>query len=127
MRRTWTGRTLWMTVAAVAVLDAAQLAHAQAPEIGAVIQRTYRGATASGDQEATRDIYFQDQVYSQELVKTGVRGSTELEFLDNTHLVVGPNGQVRLDEFVYDPGTTTGGIASSAGKRCFSWRMIATS
>src|SRR5262245_58178843 len=109
MRRTWTHRTLWMTVAAVAVLEAAPMASAQAPEIGAVIQRTYRGATASGDQEAMREIYFRDQVYSQELVKTGVRGSTELEFLDNTHLVVGPNGEVRLDEFVYDPGTASGG------------------
>ncbi|NJM92945.1 MAG: FecR domain-containing protein [Rhodospirillaceae bacterium] len=42
-------------------------------------------------------------------MKTGVRGSTELEFLDNTHLVVGPNGEVRLDEFVYDPSSATGG------------------
>jgi len=109
--RTWTPRTLWVTMAAIAVLDAAwmQTASAQAPEIGAVIQRTYRGATAAGGQESTREIYFQDGVFSQELVKTGVRGSTELEFLDNTHLVVGPNGEVRLDEFVYDPSTTTGG------------------
>ena len=100
-----------MTVAAIAVLDATwmQTTSAQAPEIGAVIQRTYRGATAGDDQEATREIYFQDEVFSQELVKTGVRGSTELEFLDNTHLVVGPNGEVRLDEFVYDPSTASGG------------------
>jgi hypothetical protein len=103
MTRTWIRRALWMTVAVVASLEPAQLASAQAPEIGAVIQRTYRGAIAADDQEAAR------QVYSQELVKTGVRGSTELEFLDNTHLVVGPNGEVRLDEFVYDPSTTTGG------------------
>ena len=109
MTRTWTRRTLWMTVAVVASLEAAQLASAQAPEIGAVIQRTYRGATAADGQEATREIYFQDEAYSQELVKTSVRGSTELEFLDNTHLVVGSNGQVRLDDFVYDPGTATGG------------------
>src|SRR5687768_1982661 len=109
MTRTWTRRALWMTVAVVASLQATQLASAQAPEIGAVMQRTYRGATAAGDQHATRDIYFQEEVYSQELVKTGVRGSTELEFLDNTHLVVGPNGEVRLDEFVYDPSTASGG------------------
>ena len=65
-----------MTVAAIAVLDATwmQTTLAQAPEIGAVIQRTYRGATAGGDQEGTREIYFQDEVFSQELVKTGVRG-----------------------------------------------------
>ena len=61
MTRTWTRRTLWMTVAVVASLEAAQLASAQAPEIGAVIQRTYRGATAADGQEATREIYFQDE------------------------------------------------------------------
>ncbi|HEV8388647.1 MAG TPA: FecR domain-containing protein [Dongiaceae bacterium] len=82
---------------------------AEPVEIGAVIQRTYRGATAEGEQEASRPIYFRNDVYAQELVKTGVRGSTELEFLDNTHLVVGPNGEVRLDEFVYDPDSATGG------------------
>ena len=111
MRQIRTRRALWMTLAAVAVLGAAamQAALAQAPEIGAVIQRTYRGATAEGDQQAMREIYFQDGVHSQDLVKTGVRGSTELQFLDNTHLVVGPNGEVRLDEFVYDASTATGG------------------
>jgi hypothetical protein len=109
MTRTWTRRMLWMTVAVAASLEAAQLVSAQAPEIGAVIQRTNRGATAADDQEATREIYFQDEVYSQERVKSGVGGSTELEFLDNTHLAVGPNGQVRIDKFLYDPGTASGG------------------
>jgi hypothetical protein len=109
MKRSWMNRTFWMSMVAIVTVDAAPLAFAQAPQIGAVVQRTYRGATAEGDQEARREIYFQDEVYSQELVKTGTRGSTELEFLDNTHLVVGPNGEVRLDEFVYDPSTATGG------------------
>jgi len=110
MMRVWTGPTLLATIAAVAALGAAltQSASAENPEIGAVVQRTYRGATAEGG-EAARPIYFRNDVYAQELVKTGVRGSTELEFLDNTHLVVGPNGEVRLDEFVYDPSSATGG------------------
>lgn len=80
---------------------------AQSAEIGAVVQRTYRGATAEG-QQPTHPIYFRNEVYSQELVKTGVKGSTELQFLDNTRLVVGPNGEVRLDDFVYDPAAGTG-------------------
>jgi hypothetical protein len=104
-------RFLSATAASAAALVAAGTpgALAESPEIGAVVQRTYRGATAEGEQEAVREIYFHDEVFSQELVKTGSRGSTELEFLDNTHLVVGPNGEVRLDEFVYDPATATGG------------------
>lgn len=83
-------------------------AWAKTPEIGEVVQRTYRGATAEGAEPA-RPIYFANTVHAQELIKTGLKGSTELEFLDATRLVVGPNGEVRLDEFVYDPATTTGG------------------
>jgi hypothetical protein len=94
--------------ATAAMLGAGQSALAANPEIGAVVQRTYRGATAEGE-AAPREIYFRNEVFAQELVKTGIRGSTELEFLDNTHLVVGPNGEVRLDEFVYDPASATGG------------------
>jgi len=110
MMRIWTRRALLATTAAGALLGAtwAQMAMAKDPEIGSVVQRTYRGATAEGA-EPTRAIYFKNEIYAQELVKTGTRGSTELEFLDNTRLVVGPNGQVRLDEFVYDPATETGG------------------
>jgi len=110
MKPVWTRRMPLAMAAAATVLSAAwaEPASAANPEIGAVIQRTYRGATAEGE-EPTRPIYFRNDVYAQELVKTGVRGSTELEFLDNTHLVVGPNGEVRLDEFVYDPSSATGG------------------
>jgi hypothetical protein len=107
MKRACASRLLWLAVAAAGAAWTGS-ASAQNPEIGAVIQRTYRGATAEAT-EAAREIYFRDDVYSQELVKTGVRGSTELEFLDSTRLVVGPNGEVRLDEFVYDPATATGG------------------
>lgn len=110
MKQGLTGRmVLGAGVAALIAGAWAQSAAAQNPEIGAVVQRTYRGATAEAGTEASRAIYYRDDVFAQELVKTGVRGSTELEFLDNTHLVVGPNGEVRLDEFVYDPSTASGG------------------
>ena len=83
-------------------------AGAEVAMIGEVVQRTYRGATAEGA-EPTHPIYFRNEIYSQELVKTGTKGSTELQFLDNTRLVVGPNGSVRLDDFVYDASSATGG------------------
>lgn len=107
MMPVWTSRTL-LAIAAASMLGAAGPAVGKNPEIGAVVQRTYRGAVAEGE-EASRPIYFRNDVFAQELVKTGARGSTELEFLDNTHLVVGPNGEVRLDDFVYDPSSATGG------------------
>ena len=110
MTRFSTRKALLAAMAAGSCTVAAWMAPALAeqPEIGAVVQRTYRGATAEGDQPS-HPIYFRNEVYAQELVKTGVRGSTELAFLDDTRLVVGPNGEVRLDEFVYDPGSAAGG------------------
>lgn len=81
---------------------------AQALPIGEVVQRTYLGATAEGE-APTHEIYFANEVHAQELVRTGAKGSTELEFLDATRLVVGPNGTVKLDDFVYDPASATGG------------------
>src|SRR5262249_46764564 len=81
---------------------------AEAVEIGAVVQRDYLGATAEGEQ-AGHPIYFANPVQSQGLVETGAKGATELEVLDATRLGVGPNGTVKLDEFVYDPASATGG------------------
>lgn len=89
-------------------IGVAPAAWSETAEIGEVVQRSYLGATAEGNEPA-RPIYFANAVYSRELVKTGVKGATELEFLDNTRLVVGPNGKVRLDEFVYDPASASGG------------------
>lgn len=100
------GRHLIAFSLAVAVGGAS--AWAGPAEIGAVVQRSYRGATAEGAEPA-HPIYFANTVYAQDLVKTGVKGSTELEFLDATRLVVGPSGEVRLDEFVYDPASASGG------------------
>lgn len=110
MMRNWTHKALLAGSAAGVILgaSAAQLALAEPAEIGEVVQRTYRGATAEGA-DTPHPIYFANAVHAQELVKTGLKGSTELEFLDATRLVVGPNGAVRLDDFVYDPDSATGG------------------
>ena len=111
MMRLWTRQGLMAATTVGALLGAAgaaEMASAAQPEIGAVVQRTYRGATAEGD-TPEHPIYFRNEVYAQDLVKTGAAGSTDLQFLDNTHLVVGPNGEVKLDEFVYDASTVTGG------------------
>ena len=107
MMRVWTRRS-GMSAAAGLLMLLGGSASAEVALIGEVVQRTYRGATAEGT-DPTHPIYFRNEIYSQELVKTGTKGSTELQFLDNTRLVVGPNGSVRLDEFVYDASSATGG------------------
>ncbi|HNB27878.1 MAG TPA: FecR domain-containing protein [Alphaproteobacteria bacterium] len=108
MKVRWTRQSRLAAAALGALLAASQAARSEAPEIGEVVQRNYRGATAEGADPA-HPIYFANAVHAQELVKTGLKGSTELEFLDATRLVVGPNGEVRLDDFVYDPASASGG------------------
>lgn len=43
-------------------------------------------------------------VFRDETVRTGANGSAELQFLDDTHLGLGPSSSVILDKFVYSGG-----------------------
>lgn len=78
--------------------------------IGAVVQPDYSGATAlpKGATDA-HAIRYRDDVHALDTVETGSKGSTSLEFLDETRIDIGPAAEVRLDDFVYDPQSTVGG------------------
>ena len=56
---------------------------------------------------------------ANEKVTTGSRGQAQLLFLDGSALTVGPNSEIVLDEFVYDPATENGKLAFSATKGVF--------
>ena len=51
---------------------------------------------------------------------TGEKGQTQMLFVDQSALTIGPNSDLVLDEFVYDPNTETGTIVMSATKGLFS-------
>src|SRR5688500_1153948 len=53
---------------------------------------------------------------ANEKVATGPRGQAQLLFLDGSALTVGPNSDIVLDAFVYDPETKDGELAFSATK-----------
>ena len=89
------------------------------PEVGAVAQRQFLGATGTRETGETRDLYFNEAVYSNEAVQTSARSTTNLVFLDRTNLFVGANSQVVLDRFVYDPEQQIGDVAISFGKGAF--------
>lgn len=56
---------------------------------------------------------------ANERVVTGPRGQTQLLFVDGSALTVGPNSDIVLDEFVYDPDSKSGKLAFSATKGVF--------
>jgi FecR protein len=58
-------------------------------------------------------------VQANELVTTGSSDRAHLVFLDGTSVTIGPNAQLTIDKFVYDPGTKTGELAFTAAKGVF--------
>ena len=60
--------------------------------------------TVTGTFEANlRQINLLDDIYHNEVISTGADSATELVFIDETKLSLGPNSSLVLDRFVYDP------------------------
>ena len=54
-------------------------------------------------EENIHKIKLQDDLYHNELIETGDESATEITFLDDTTISLGPKSSIVLDEFVYDP------------------------
>lgn len=102
----------------VAALLAAGAAAAAEAEIGVAaavfpeVKGTPPGANA-------RVLEIGLDVQHEERVVTGAEGRTQMVFLDGSALTVGPDSDLVLDEFVYDPARGTGKLAFSATRGLF--------
>ena len=63
---------------------------------------------------AAHQLVLGQQVVHDELIKTGPGGQTQILFLDESAMTVGPSSEVTIDNFVYDPNTGKGQLAMSA-------------
>jgi trimeric autotransporter adhesin len=62
---------------------------------------------------ARRLVIGQDVVFN-ERITTSAAGQTQLLFVDQSAMTVGPNSDLTIDQFVYDPQSGTGKLAMSA-------------
>src|SRR5215472_5276815 len=53
-------------------------------------------------------------VQADELITTKANDRAHLVFLDGTAVTVGPDAQLKIDKFVYDPNTKKGDLAITA-------------
>ena len=67
-------------------------------------------------QEAERVLRIGIDVQANELITTHANDRAHLVFLDGSSLTVGPNAQLTIDKFVFDPSTKTGELAINASK-----------
>jgi trimeric autotransporter adhesin len=63
---------------------------------------------------APRRLVIGQDVIFNEHITTGEGGQTQLLFLDESSMSVGPNSEITIDQFVYDPKSGTGKLAMSA-------------
>jgi len=64
-----------------------------------IVVRTVTGVLST----EKRHLQFKDDIYSNEIIETFNESATEITFLDQTTLSLGPNTNVTLDRFIYDP------------------------
>ena len=71
-------------------------------------------ATGTPPGAAARKLLLGQDVIFNERINTGDKGQTQIMFLDESAMTVGPNSDVTIDQFVYDPKSGTGKLAMSA-------------
>lgn len=74
-------------------------------------------ATAPG--AAGRVVETGRPVYQNDKVTTGADSKLQILLLDESGFTVGPNSEMTLDEFVFDPATADGKVAASVRKGSF--------
>jgi hypothetical protein len=80
--------------------------------VSGLVKATSPGTTA-------RDIRSGSPLYLNDQVITDAKGKLQLMLLDETVSTVGPNSDLTLDEFVYDPSSDSGKVAAKVTKGAF--------
>src|SRR5437660_9427625 len=65
---------------------------------------------------AARQVVIGQDVVFNERITTGPLGQTQLLFLDESAMTIGPNSDLTIDQFVYDTKSGTGQLAMSASR-----------
>jgi hypothetical protein len=72
--------------------------------------------TGAAPGAAARQVVIGQDVVFNERFTTGALGQTQLLFLDESAMTIGPNSDLTIDQFVYDVKSGTGQLAMSASR-----------
>lgn len=81
-----------------------------------VTSTTNGGPVGEPPQQPKQVLTVGVDVFASERITTGPNDQAHLLFLDGSALTIGPNSDLILDKFVYDPDKGTGTLALSLGK-----------
>ncbi len=99
-------------VALFAAAPLADMARAQQVGTAAAVNPAAQARGSGG----SRTIVIGQSIAHRERVQTTSAGSVQLLFLDKTSMTIGPNSDLAIDEYVYDPASNTGKLAATLTK-----------
>jgi hypothetical protein len=103
-----------LCIAATALAIAAGAAPSAAQERVGVNGAVKPEATGTPPGGITRRLVLGQSVVFNEHIATAAAGQTQILFLDESAMTIGPGSDLTIDQFVYDPNTGTGRLAMSA-------------
>jgi hypothetical protein len=65
------------------------------------------------------DLFIEDEVFSNQRIRTPPNAAVHVHFNDGADFRVGADSELVLDKYVYDPATGTGKIVATLGKGVF--------
>ena len=106
-----------LVLALVASTALAGAVSAQTPptKIG-VAAAVNQNLTGTAPAAGSRVLQIGNDVFHRERLVTDARGQAQMLFIDGSAFTVGPESDLVLDEFVYDPASGTGKLAATAAK-----------
>jgi hypothetical protein len=104
------------------MLAAALVASAPLPSLAAEPSGqavAVKPASAADGPGGSRVLTVAGPVFMGDHIRTDAAGEAQLKFVDDTRLVVGPNSQVTIDSFVFNPDTTAKAVTIDAARGVF--------
>ena len=104
---------LYATALAPLLLGTALVSPAAAQQRIGVSGAVNPDATGIPPGATPRRLVLGQEIVFNERITTGSEGQTQVLFIDQSTMTVGPNSDMVIDEFVYDPAAGTGKLAAS--------------
>jgi len=111
------GRVATLAVAAGLFATAVPAQQPQQAGVAAAVRGRVEIAMTVG--AVGREIRSGEPIYLGNAVKSGPDSGLQILLLDQTTFTIGPNSELTIDQFVYDPSAGTGKVAASVAKGVF--------
>ncbi len=118
------GKTMMMLIGAAALTGLPSPLLARSVGVAAAVNTSATGTDAAG---GVRTLTLGDNVIFNERIKTDASGLLQILLADGTSFTVGPNSDLTIDRFVYDPDSGKAEVAATMTRGVFRFIGAKTS